>query len=108
MVSPSTTLKTVTTWPYSHVGIPGRTGGDTWPSLSYGRSTLGHPPSSGAPTKSTSPVRKHRKVGLDKQCLLMEVRIAPVQHPFAYSALGAAGPAVDVLHEVHKKDSQMG
>jgi hypothetical protein len=56
-----------------------RTGGDTWPSPSYGRSTLGHPPSSGAPTKSTSPARKHRKVALDKKGLLMEVREVRMQ-----------------------------
>jgi hypothetical protein len=44
MVPPSTTLKTVTTWRRSHVGIPGMTGGNTWPSPSYERSTLGHSP----------------------------------------------------------------
>src|SRR5215207_1395166 len=47
-------------------------GGDTWPSPCYGQSTLSHPRSSGALPKATSPARNHRKVGLDKVCLLME------------------------------------
>src|SRR5215208_8143094 len=65
-----------------HGDIP-RTGGDPWPSPCYGQSTLSHLRSSWALPKSTSPARNYRKVGLDKQCLLMEVRIAPVHY---YSA----------------------
>jgi hypothetical protein len=64
-------------------GIPGRTGGRYVAVAILRAVDLEPSPILRALPKSTSPARKDRKVGLDKMCLLMEVRYpqaTPKQH----------------------------